>query len=142
MAEKILLVDDEEEFLTVMAERMSARGMEVTTADSALEALKRVETETFDAIILDLQMPAIDGLETLKAIKRKRPELQVILLTGHATVEKGIAAMKLGAMDFVEKPADLAELTAKIKNAQARRLVIAEQQIEEKLKKIMNTRGW
>jgi FixJ family two-component response regulator len=68
--------------------------------------------------------------------------MQVILLTGHATVEKGIAAMKLGAMDFVEKPADLAELTAKIKSAQARRMVIAEQQIEEKLKKIMNTRGW
>ncbi len=142
MAEKILIVDDEKEFLEVMAERMTTRGMLVKTADSALEALKLVESETFDAIILDLQMPAIDGLETLKAIKQKRPEMQVILLTGHATVEKGIAAMKLGAMDFVEKPADLAELTAKIRDAQARRLVIAEQQIEEKLKKIMNTKGW
>jgi DNA-binding NtrC family response regulator len=142
MAEKILLVDDEKEFLEVMAERMTARGMQVETADSAIKALELVQSETFDAIILDLQMPAVDGLETLKAIKQQRPEMQVILLTGHATVEKGIAAMKLGAMDFVEKPADLAELTAKIKSAQARRMVIAEQQIEEKLKKIMNTRGW
>lgn len=142
MTEKILLVDDEKEFLEVMAERLSARGMNVSTADSALEALRQVETETFDAIILDLQMPAMDGIETLKALKQKRPELQIILLTGHATVKKGIEAMKLGAMDFIEKPADVAALTEKIKEAQAQRMVIVEKQIEEKLKKIINVKGW
>lgn len=142
MTEKILLVDDEKEFLEVMAERLSARGMNVSTADSALEALRQVETETFDAIILDLQMPAMDGIETLKALKQKRPELQIILLTGHATIKKGIEAMKLGAMDFIEKPADLAALTEKIKAAQAQRIVIVEKQVEEKLKKIINVKGW
>lgn len=142
MSEKILLVDDEQEFLEVMAERLSARGMKVSTADSALDALRQVETETFDAIILDLQMPAMDGIETLKALKQKRPELQIILLTGHATIKKGIEAMKLGAMDFIEKPADLAALTEKIKEAQAQRMVIVEKQVEEKLKKIINVKGW
>jgi len=142
MTEKILLVDDEKDFLEVMAERLTARGMNVSTADSALEALRLVETETFDAIILDLQMPAMDGIETLKALKQKRPELQIILLTGHATIKKGIEAMKMGAMDFIEKPADVAALTDKIKQAQAQRMVIVEKQVEEKLKKIINVKGW
>jgi len=142
MAEKILLVDDETDFLEVMSERMSARGMEVTTAESALDALEQVEKGGFDAIVLDLMMPGMDGLETLKAIKRKRPELQVILLSGHATLEKGIEAMKLGAMDFVEKPADIDALTEKIHQARAEKMVLVEKQMETKLKNIINARGW
>jgi DNA-binding NtrC family response regulator len=142
MAEKILLVDDEKEFLTVMSERMTARGMDVTTADSAQEALQQVESGTYDAIVLDLKMPGMDGIETLKAIKMRNPTLQVILLTGHATLEKGIEAMKLGAMDFVEKPADLNTLTEKIRTAQARKMVLVAQQTEQKLKSIINAKGW
>jgi DNA-binding NtrC family response regulator len=120
MKEKILLVDDEKEFLEVMVERMSARDMDVTTAASALEAIKLIENHSYDAVILDLMMPEMNGLAALKAMREKRPELQIILLTGHGTVEKGIAAMKLGAMDLVEKPADLNALTEKIKKARAR----------------------
>jgi DNA-binding NtrC family response regulator len=142
MAEKILLVDDEKDFLDVMSERIEARGMEVTTADSAMKALELVKSGGFDAIIVDLMMPAMDGLQTLKAIKEKNPELQVILLTGHATVEKGIEAMKLGAMDFVEKPADLDRLTEIIKKAQARKMVLMEKRIEEKMKDIISHKGW
>jgi DNA-binding NtrC family response regulator len=142
MSEKILLVDDEKDFLDVMSERIEARGMDVTTADSAEKALKSVESGGFDAIILDLKMPGMDGLETLKAIKQKNPDLQVILLTGHATVEKGIEAMKLGAMDFLEKPADLDKLTEIIKKAQARKMVIIERRMEEKMKQIIGTKGW
>jgi len=142
MSEKILLVDDEQDFLDVMSERIEARGMEVTTAESAATALKQVETGGFDAIILDLMMPGMDGLETLKAIKKKNPDLQVILLTGHATIEKGIEAMKLGAMDFIEKPADLDKLTAIIKKAQARKMVILERKMEEKVKQIIGTKAW
>jgi DNA-binding NtrC family response regulator len=142
MADKILLVDDESEFLEVMSERLAARGMQVSTADSAEAALQMVEKESFDAIILDLQMPAMDGIQTLKAIKAKKPELQIILLTGHATVSKGIEAMKLGATDFLEKPADLTALTEKIHQAKAQRMVIVEKQIEDKLKKIINVKGW
>ena len=142
MSEKILLVDDEKDFLEVMSERIEARGMDVTTADSAEKALKNVESGGFDAIILDLKMPGMDGLQTLKAIKQKNPDLQVILLTGHATVEKGIEAMKLGAMDFLEKPADLDKLTEIIKKAQARKMVIIERRMEEKMKQIIGTKGW
>jgi DNA-binding NtrC family response regulator len=142
MSEKILLVDDEKDFLDVMSERIEARGMDVTTAESAKQALKSVESGGFDAIILDLMMPGMDGLETLKAIKKKNPDLQVILLTGHATVEKGIEAMKLGAMDFLEKPADLDKLTEIIKKAQARKMVIIERKMEEKMKQIIGTKGW
>ena len=142
MSEKILLVDDEKDFLDVMSERIEARGMEVTKADSAAKALEQVETGGFDAIILDLMMPGMDGLQTLKAIKAKNPDLQVILLTGHATVEKGIEAMKMGAMDFVEKPADLDKLTAIIKKAQARKMVLIEKKMEEKMKDIISHKGW
>ncbi len=142
MSEKILLVDDEQDFLDVMSERIEARGMQVTTAESAVKALEQVESGSFDAIILDLMMPGMDGLETLKAIKKKNPALQVILLTGHATVEKGIEAMKLGAMDFIEKPADLDKLTKIIRKAQARKMIITEQKMEEKMKQIITTKGW
>lgn len=142
MSEKILLVDDEKDFLEVMSERIAARGMQVTTAESAVAALQQVESGGFDAIILDLMMPGMDGLETLKAIKEKNPDLQVILLTGYATVEKSVEAMKLGAMDFIEKPADLDKLTAMIKKAQARKLVITEKKIAKKIKQIIGTKGW
>jgi DNA-binding NtrC family response regulator len=79
------------------------------------KTLKISEEQTFDAIVLDLMMPEMDGIEVLKNIKAKHPEMQVILLTGHGTVEKGVEAMRLGAMDFIEKPADLETLTEKIK---------------------------
>ena len=142
MSEKILLVDDEKDFLDVMSERIQARGMDVTTAESAEKALESVESGGYDAIILDLMMPGMDGLQTLKAIKKKNPDLQVILLTGHATLEKGIEAMKLGAMDFLEKPADLDKLTEIIHKAQARKMVIIERKMEEKMKQIIGTKGW
>jgi DNA-binding NtrC family response regulator len=142
MSGKILLVDDEKDFLDVMSERIESRGLAVTTADSAAKALEQVAAEAYDAIILDLMMPGMDGLETLKAIKEKNPDLQIILLTGHATVEKGVEAMKLGALDFVEKPADLDELTRVIKKAQARKMVITEKRMEEKMKEIISHKGW
>lgn len=142
MSEKVLLVDDEIDFLDTLSERMRNRGMEVATSSSGVEALKKVDKEAYDVIILDLMMPGVDGLEALKILKAKRPELQVILLTGHATVEKGIEAMKLGAMDFLEKPADLGQLTEKIKKAQAKKMLIVEKQNEEKIKKILKEKGW
>lgn len=142
MKEKILLVDDEKDFLDIMSERMSARDMVVTTASSALDAIKLIENESYDAVVLDLMMPEMDGLQALKAIKEKRPELQIILLTGHATVEKGIEAMKLGAMDLVQKPADLKVLTEKIKKAQAQRMIIVEKKAEEKIQQIITSKGW
>jgi Trk K+ transport system NAD-binding subunit/CheY-like chemotaxis protein len=131
--EKVLLVDDEKEFLDTMAERMEARDMDVTTTTSPKEALEKAQEENYDAIILDLMMPEMDGLETLKELKKKNPDLQVILLTGHATVQKGVEAMKLGATDLLEKPADLKVLTEKIKKAHTRKMVLVQKKAEEKV---------
>jgi len=142
MSEKILLIDDEVDFLSAMSERMKARHMEVTTASSAKEGLEKVAAGSFDAVILDLAMPEMDGIETLKILKKKNPDLQVILLTGHATIKQGIEAMKLGALDLLEKPADINTLTEKIKTAQAKKMLIVEKKNEETIRKIMATKGW
>lgn len=142
MKEKVLIIDDEQEFTEALAERMTNRGMTVSTSSSAVEGLKNVEEKSFDVVVLDLQMPEMDGIETLKILKKKRPELQVILLTGHATVEKGIEAMKLGAMDLLEKPADMTTLTEKIKKAQAKKMILVEKKAEQRIKDIMESRGW
>jgi DNA-binding NtrC family response regulator len=142
MSEKVLLVDDEKEFLEIMSERMKARDMDVTTATSARQALEIIEKESFDAIILDFQMPGMDGMDALKAIKAKKPELQIILLTGYATVEKSVEAMKIGATDFIEKPADLEVLAEKIKKAKAKKMLIVEKQTEDKVKDILKKYGF
>lgn len=142
MGTKVLLVDDEEEFLDVLGERMQVRGMEVKTSASALQALDTLEKESFDVIILDLMMPEMDGLEALKRIKHNRPELQVILLTGHGTIEKGVEAMRLGAMDFVEKPADLETLAGKIEKARARKMILVERKVEEEIRDILIRKSW
>ena len=142
MTEKILLIDDEEDFLAVMSERMEAREMKVTTAASPHEGLEKAAAGSFDVVILDLMMPGMDGIETLKILKEKNPDLEVILLTGHATIRQGVEAMKLGALDLLEKPADLNELADKIHVAQAKKMVIAERKNEEMIKKILMEKGW
>ncbi len=141
MSEKVLLVDDEEDFLEAMASRMEARGMTVQTCKSAEEALQKIKAETFDAVILDFMMPGMDGMQALREIKAKRPEAQIILLTGHATIEKSVEAMKLGAADFLEKPADIKALEKKIKEARANRMVVVEKQAEARIKEIIQRLG-
>ena len=141
MGERVLLVDDEEEFLEIMAERMRNRGMEVVAVTSAKEALEKIEKELFDAIILDFMMPGMNGLETIKAIKKKKPQLQVILLSGQATLSKGIEAMKLGALDVVEKPADMELLVAKIKKAGSKTALIVDKQTQENVEEMLKRFG-
>jgi DNA-binding NtrC family response regulator len=142
MTTKVLLVDDELDFLDVMRERLANRGMEVSTSASAVEALAQLETEHFDAVILDLKMPGMDGLEALNRIKEKRPEIQVILLTGHATVEKGVEAIKAGALDFVEKPADMESLAEKIKSAKEKKMLIVEKASQDRIMDILKHHGY
>jgi len=142
MTEKILLIDDEEDFLAVMSDRMKARNMQVSTASSAKEGLEKAAAGNFDAVILDVMMPEMNGIDALKILKEKNPDLEVILLTGHATIKQGIEAMKLGALDLLEKPADINALTEKIHVAQAKKMLIVEKKNEAMIKKIMATKGW
>ncbi|MBN2140580.1 MAG: response regulator [Desulfovibrionaceae bacterium] len=142
MSEKVLLIDDEVDFLKNLSERMTMRGMEVSVAKSGSSAVAAIDEESYDAIVLDLQMPDMDGIEVLKYIKTNRPEMQVILLTGHASLEKGIEAMKLGAMDFMEKPADINTLTERIKKAKAKKIVLVEKRTEQKVKDIIGSKAW
>jgi DNA-binding NtrC family response regulator len=139
---KVLIVDDEQEFSSALSERMSSRGLTVETVSDGQKALKKVEEGSFDAIVLDLVMPGIDGIETLKRLREKHPELQVILLTGHATLEKGIESVKLGALDFLEKPADFSTLLEKIDTAKANRMILVEKKFEEKISDVLKKKGW
>lgn len=141
MAEKILLVDDEKDFLEIMSERLAARGVEVVASTSAEDALEKLDDDLFDAVVLDLQMPGMDGIDALKAIKEKRPEMQVILLTGHGTVETGVEAIKLGAMDFIEKPADIETLNEKIKKAKQQKMLIVEKMHHDRMLEIFQRFG-
>jgi DNA-binding NtrC family response regulator len=123
MTDRVLLVDDEPEFLEVMRERLENRDMIVDTSDSAKDAFEKIQSQLY----------GIDGIEALTTMREKRPELQVILLTGHATLEKGIEAMKSGAMDFIEKPADLEVLREKIKDAKNKKMMILEKMEKDKV---------
>ena len=121
-------MDDEKDFLASMSERMRIRGMDVTTAASAKEALAIIERDVFDAVILDFQLPEMDGMAVLKKIKARHPAAQIILLTGHASLERGVEAIKIGASDYLEKPADMEALSKKIIEAKAEKMLIVQKQ--------------
>lgn len=121
MPEKVLLIDDEPDFLEAMAVRMSVRGLEVKTTTSIVDGLSMTEKESFDVIVMDLMMPEMKGLEALKALKDQETDSQIILLTGYATREMQAEALKLGAVDFIEKPADLDRMMGIIRKARARK---------------------
>jgi DNA-binding NtrC family response regulator len=118
MSVKVLIVDDEKDFLEIIAERIAARGIDVSTASSAENALNMIEEESYEVVVMDFMMPALDGFKALKLMKAKRPEMQIILLTGNVPDEKRIEAKALGALDVIEKPPDLQDLIEKIKKAQ------------------------
>ena len=124
MSEKVLIVDDEKDFLDILSERIRMRGMDVSSATSAEDALNMVEAESYDVVIMDYMMPALDGFKALKLMKAKRPDMQIIFLTGNVPDEKYIEARALGAMDVIEKPPDLKYLVQKIKKAKKARKTI------------------
>jgi len=142
MSERILLVDDEEEFTDVLAQRLEGRGVKVDVVPNGLHAVEKAKQESFDAIIVDLVMPGIDGLETCRRLLADNPKLQVILLTGHATLETGLQALKLGAMDFLEKPADMQKLMERIGTAKTQKMLLVEKEAEERVRKILRSKGW
>ena len=142
MSVKILLVDDEKDFTEVLSERMEARGFSVEIADSGPVAINKVKEKSYDAIILDLAMPEMDGIDVLKILLKENPDLQIIFLTGHATLEKGIESVKLGAVDFMEKPVDIDKLLEKVNDAKTKRDLLLEKKTEKDIKDIMKKKVW
>jgi|WetSurMetagenome_2_1015567.scaffolds.fasta_scaffold248450_2 DNA-binding NtrC family response regulator len=137
---RVLLVDDEEKFLDVLSQRLGTRGIDAETSTSGEEALVKIKNRNFDAIVLDVMMPGIGGIETLKRIRKEYPELQIIMLTGQGTVGKAVEAMNEGAIDFMEKPADINKLMDKISEAKEKRVLLVMENIEEKVKGILKRR--
>ena len=126
---KMMLVDDEERFLVTTSKLLSKKGYEVLTALSGAEALETIKTKRVHVVILDVKMPGMDGIATLKEIKRQFPMIEVIMLTGHATVESAIDGLKSGATDYLMKPADIQDIIAKAEEAFSKR-----QGLEEKIR--------
>ena len=118
---RILLVDDEEIFVDALAERLKNRGFDIAAAFSGEEALEKIKEYNFDVAVIDVLMPGLGGIETLKEIKKLKPLTEAIMLTGNATVETAIDGMKLGAYDYLIKPCEIDVLVEKISNAYMRK---------------------
>jgi DNA-binding NtrC family response regulator len=113
----VLLVDDETEFLETLVKRLRKRNLSVHGAGSGEEALKCLDAEPIDVVVLDVKMPGMDGIDTLREIKKSHPLVEVIMLTGHASMEVAIAGMELGAFDYLMKPMNIDELLYKLQDA-------------------------
>ena len=115
---KILLADDEKPFVETMIKRLNKRDVDVVAAHDGKEALACLDKdEGIEVVILDIKMPVMDGMTALKEIKNKHPLVEVIMLTGHATIETGIDGMKMGAFDYLMKPCDMQQLIGKVEEA-------------------------
>jgi DNA-binding NtrC family response regulator len=114
---RVLLVDDEKDFLETLVKRLRKRKLDVIGASGGLEAVAIITAEPVDVVVLDVKMPDLNGIDTLKRIKTIRPSAEVIMLTGHADMEVAIQGMELGAFDYLMKPADIDELLYKIQDA-------------------------
>jgi DNA-binding NtrC family response regulator len=118
---KLLLVDDELEFLEPTAARLARRQVACTTAASGAAALAALAKERFDCAIVDVKMPGMDGLELLRRMRQEYPEVGVVLLTGHASVELGVQGIELGAFEYLMKPVDIDELLDTVRRAAAQK---------------------
>ena len=118
---RVLLVDDEKDFVEMLSLRLNEVGEKVTTAHSGKECLENLENNKIDVVILDIKMPGMDGMETLGEIKKKFPLVEVIMLTGHGSTETAVEGMKMGAFDYLMKPADFDDLTTKLEAARKRK---------------------
>ncbi len=118
---RVLIVDDERDFVEMFSLRLKQQGERVSTAYSGREALDLLKQVSIDVVILDIRMPGMDGIDTLKQIRRLYPLVEVILLTGHGSTETAVEGMKLGAFDYLMKPADFDEINQKLENARKRK---------------------
>jgi DNA-binding NtrC family response regulator len=138
---RILLVDDEVDFVDIMLKRLKKRDLQAFGAYSAEEALEILEHQLIDVVILDVKMPGTDGIDALRRIRAIHPLVEVIMLTGHATVESAIDGMKLGAFDYLMKPTDLDDLLEKVNEAYEKKLRHEEKILAARSMGIADRRG-
>lgn len=142
MTIKVLLVDDEKDFIESLSQRLELRGFDVKKALNGDDALDLILDNDLDVVVLDVLMPGKDGIETLREITNIRPLLQVIMLTGHGTVDTAIEGMKLGAYDYLMKPIDTEDLVDKISKAHALKSEHQERIRKAEIDNIVKRRGW
>lgn len=135
---QLLLVDDEERFLETTKRLLEKRGVEVLTATDGLEALTILDAQRVDVVILDVKMPGVDGVEVLRKIKQEQPLVEVIMLTGHASVKSAVEGLKLGAFDYLMKPCDISALLEKANQAYAKKQTMEDKIRKAKIEKIIS----
>lgn len=134
---KLMIVDDEERFLYAMEKLLTKKGYDVQTASSGEQCLEILEKKRIHVVILDIKMPGLDGLETLRRIKRLYPLVEVILLTGHATVESAVDGLKCGASDFLMKPISADDLLERVEDAFTRSRAVEAKIAEARSRRFM-----
>lgn len=139
---RVLFIDDEEDFVKVVSERLRARDIDVDTAYNGTDGIAQAREHRYDAVLLDLAMPGLSGMDTMKALLEYDNTMQIIILTGQGSVSAGVEAIKLGATDFVEKPADIKTLVDKFADAAEKRLAMFEEDISKKMDDLMRKKGW
>jgi DNA-binding NtrC family response regulator len=127
---KVLVVDDELDFLETIVKRLERRGFNAAGVSSGKAALEYLESNDVDVIVLDVRMPVMDGIDVLKEVVTRWPLVQVILLTGHGSLEAGKRGLELGAYDYVLKPAKLEDIIKKIQQAFERKVLLEQTQSE------------
>jgi DNA-binding response OmpR family regulator len=138
----VLLVDDEKDFVDVLAERLESRDFAVTTAYDGDEAVAMIQEKEIDVVVLDVLMPGKDGVATLRELKQLKPIVEVIMLTGHATVESAVEGLKIGAYDYLMKPTETKDLVEKIVKAYKRKADQEARIQQAEIERIMLRRGW
>ncbi len=138
---KLLLVDDEKPFLDTITKRLEKREMSVAAVYGGKAALAELEkNKAFEVVVLDVKMPEMDGIQTLIEIKKSFPLVEVIMLTGHATIETAIDGMKLGAFDYLMKPCDIDVLVSKVNDAASKKRIHEEKITEARIREITERR--
>lgn len=118
---RVLIVDDEERFRITLKKLLTANGLETDAVGSGMEAIEELQQRPYDVILLDVKMPGMSGIEALAELKKINPEVEVIILTGHASVDVAVEIMKLGGYEYLLKPCPMDELLAKIESAYERK---------------------
>jgi DNA-binding NtrC family response regulator len=114
---RVLIVDDEEELVQALVERLKLRGMDAHGVTTGKRALEQIHSETFDVVLLDVKMPGLGGMKVIEGIKHKRPGLQVVMLTGHGSIQDAERGMRLGAFRYLQKPVDIEDLCQLLRQA-------------------------